>query len=355
MEQPDSHPLFERSFGSKPKTKSFAPGRINIIGEHVDYNEGLVLPTPLALGIDVSLTANGSEVMAASTLSGDVEAREMTDAPNGSWTDYVVGAAQIVGVTKGFKIAVDSNLPAGASVSSSAALLVSVIQALNSEYELHLSQQDIARAAQRVENEYLGLKNGLMDQMVSACGTFGKALLFDTQNGSISDHDLIPGTSILTIHSGQTRRLVGNEYNDRRESCDRAAAAIGVPSLRHASLDDLPRVKDLTDMARARHIISEHDRTLAVLDAISRADAQTMGQHVTDCHWSLANDFEVSTPAMDALVETALEHGALGARMTGAGFGGCIIVFSETKKAEQIRSEILGRHDMAYDVATLHF
>lgn len=355
MKHPDSVAIYETTFGHAPRATAFAPGRINIIGEHVDYNQGLVLPTPLAQGVDVSLGHSDDGISAVSTLSEGLEKRGLSDPPNGSWTDYIVGAAKTLGLQKGFKIAVDSSLPAGASVSSSAALLVAVIRAMNDLFDLSMDQQSIARSAQRVENDYLGLQNGLMDQMVSACGTYGKALLFDTENGALSDHDLIKGTSIITLHSGETRRLVGNAYNDRRASCERAAQAIGVASLRQASLADLDKIIDETDRARARHIVSEHDRTSAVLDAIAQGDTTKMGQQITACHRSLSKDFEVSTAAMDALVETALDAGALGARMTGAGFGGCIIVLTQTSEAEAIKSTILSKHTKAFEVATLDF
>ncbi|MEM9715325.1 MAG: galactokinase [Pseudomonadota bacterium] len=355
MEQPDSREIFEARFGHEPEVTRFAPGRINIIGEHVDYNEGLVLPTPLAQGISVSASLGGEDLQAVSTLDGAVTHRELTDTPQDIWTDYLVGALQISGVAKGVRIAVDSNLPAGASVSSSAALLVATLKALNDLLDLSLTDQKIALLAQRVENEYLGLRNGLMDQMVSACGTFGKALLFDTQSGEISDHALIPDTAILTLHSGEDRRLVGNAYNDRRTSCERAAADIGVTSLREASLNQLDMVEDATDRARARHVISEHQRTLDVLSSIEQNNPAEMGKLITACHHSLSSDYDVSTPAMDALVSTALSAGALGARMTGAGFGGCIIVLTTLKKADVLRAEIFSKHPKAYDVATLVF
>lgn len=351
----DPAEFFVEKFGHKPEAVAFAPGRINIIGEHVDYNGGIVLPTPLDLGVTVAVSRQERGVSAASALFEDTTHRDMDEKAQHHWTDYILGAAQIAGVTSGLKIAVTSTLPDGASVSSSAALIVANLRALNEVFDLGLSGKEIAIRAQAVENNYIGLKNGLMDQMVSSCGRFGQALLFDTLSGEISDYPLIRDTAIVTLHSGQTRRLQDNAYNDRRDACDRAAADIGVEYLRNAQSADLPKVTDPSDRAKARHVIEEGARTEAALHAIETNDVAGLGHILTACHWSLSKNFDVSTAEMDELIETAIDESAYGARMIGAGFGGCMIALTSIKDADEFSARVIAKHPNAWHVATLKF
>jgi galactokinase len=350
--------LFKSKFGTEPVVSVFAPGRINLMGEHTDYNDGLVLPMPLPLGIDIVLAQSmGSGLEAISTLDNKLSTREFADAANGDWTDFLLGSIVMSGVKipNGLRVAVHSNLPAGASVSSSAALQVAMLRGLRDLFNLSIDDDTIARLAQKSENEFVGLNCGLMDQMVCSKGQAGSALFFDTRSGETKQIALSSGVVILTIHSGQSRRLVDNEYNMRRASCERAASDIGVPALRDANIVDLSQVKSEDDRNKARHVIADNIRVIEMMEAMENSAWKQAGKLLFACHKSLSCDFDVSTPAMDALVESARKNGAFGARMTGAGFGGCIIVLTEIETADTITEAIIKDHPNAYLINKMVF
>lgn len=350
--------LFEQQFNSAPSVISFAPGRINLMGEHTDYNDGLVLPIPLPIGITVAIgKANKPGVFAFSDLYKEVSFRNKNESANQEWTDYLLAAISVfpAPLPQGINIAVLSTLPHGASVSSSAALLVAVLRGLRDLSNAKITDDQIARLAQKGENEFVGVQCGLMDQMVSSRGIENAAMLFDTQSGDIQNVGLIRGTSLVTLHSGQTRKLQGNPYNDRRQSCYRAAKDMGFETLREASIDDLARVRDEDDRRKAHHVISDNQRVWDAVKAISNDDTKTLGQLINQCHKSLRDDFDVSTPAMDDMVSFCQENGALGARMTGAGFGGCIIMLAQSQDAETLSAKVLQEFPKAWHVNTMSF
>lgn len=345
---------FASAFGRAPAAVGRAPGRVNLIGEHTDYNDGLVLPVPLPLGTAVAVGRNDQGRLRAVSALGDLrEERPMGSPVQGSWTDYLLGACAEAGITHGVDIAVVSDLPAGASVSSSAALCVAALRALADMQGQPMDGADLALAAQRIENEFVGVACGLMDQMVCATGQPGHALFFDTRAMQTRPVPLIKGLCLLTIHSGQTRRLADGAYNDRRAACERAAAAMGVASLRDAAEADLGRVADDADRASARHVVTENARVTEAVTVLEAGDGPALGAILNAGHASLSRDFRVSTPLVDALTQAARDAGALGARITGAGFGGCFIVLAEPDRADAILHAVRSVNADAWEVCRI--
>ena len=332
---------FVELYGQEPQAIVFAPGRVNLLGEHTDYNDGLCLPMALMQRANIALRINDLSKVRISSCQepGSVERQEL-DKPQGHWSDTVVGVVTTLR-RAGHQVEtvdclIDSDVPVGAGVSSSAAICVAMLRGMNQLYDLGLDAVQIAKLAQVVENEFLGLSVGLMDQMASSVGEPGKVLLFDTQDDSTRALELPEGTSVIVINSGVKRRLVGSEYNDRRASCEAAARTLGVKSLRLASLDAVTSQLADVELKRARHVVTENLRVEAAVKAIASGDMQSLGQLMNQGHQSLSQDFEVSVPEVDALVATCQSSGALGARITGAGFGGCVVVLTTPDRAQAV-------------------
>lgn len=344
--------LFERHFSCSPSVVASAPGRVNLIGDHTDYNEGLVLPTPLELRTEIAISLQPTgRLQAVSATNGNTADRALDDDPTGDWTDYILGCLSVLDVkVDGLYAAVTSDVPMGASVSSSAALEVATLRALNTAMKLSLTDDEIARLGQRCENEFVGVQCGLMDQMVSSVGKPGHALLFDTQSGATENIPLFADHKFVTIHSGQSRQLVDGAYNERRQSCEAAAAALGIPSLRHVHSDDLDALAGLA-LKRARHVCSETERVAAAADALKAGDPATFGKLMTASHWSLSRDFETSTPEVDRLIGTLLDGGAAGVRITGAGFGGCVVALLPAGAVGNVEALLKTDHPDAWIVA----
>ena len=349
---------FESAFGAQPAVTVFTPGRVNLIGEHTDYNGGMVLPTALARGVRVALRLRDDDRVRTVSDRYDAAAEAALDGPLPSdWSDYVVGALRIAraaGLTVGgADVALASDLPDGAGLSSSAAVCVGVLRAVAATGDADLSPVTAARLAQRVENEVLGVPCGIMDQMAVAIAQPGEALALDTRDLS---HETIPLPDthrFVILHSGVRRALNEGRYAERRAECEAAAAALGVPHLCRMSTDEAERAACLPEplAARSRHCRTEHARTVAAAAALRARDMPRFGELMTRSHASLRDDFAVSVPAVDALVETALTAGALGARMTGGGFGGCIVACVAAADADDWAEAVLARHPVARRVA----
>lgn len=320
-----------------------APGRVNLLGEHTDYNEGYVLPATLAYRTEVR--AEPFEGVAAySEPLGESRARPLGP-PAGDWLDYLAGvlwALREAGYRiPGARFWIQSSLPMGAGLASSAALEVAALKALRALYRLPLDELELARLAQRAEAEYVGVRCGIMDQAAAALGVPGEALFLDTRTLDYARYPLFPGVRVAVVDSGLPRRLAEAAYNRRRAECAEAARLLGVRSLREVA--DPERVEALPEplRRRARHVVRENARVLAGVEALQKKDAARFGELMTASHRSLAEDFEVSTPELDRLVEAALAGGALGAKLTGAGFGGAIVAlvpentFPDFKKSIQ--------------------
>ena len=307
---------------------AFAPGRVNLIGDHTDYTGGFVLPMAVHLGTTVDVEAGGNTVELSSATEDEnaVVPIELDDPREieAPWARYVAGVVAEVRPATGVRGAVRTTLPVGAGLSSSAALEVAVALALG----FRGSPLELALLCQRAEQRASGVPCGVMDQLASAAGVAGCALLIDCTTNEITRVALPDGIDVVAIHSGEERRLAGSAYAERRASCEAATAVVG--PLREASVSDLDAIDDPVTRRRARHVITENERVLAFVDALSTGDLAAAGAAMVASHASLRNDFEVSTPALDALVERLnATPGVFGARLTGAGFGGCAVAVCE--------------------------
>jgi galactokinase len=313
------------------RVRAYAPGRVNLIGDHTDYTGGLALPMAIGLGIDVLLErdeALGRVELTSSDRPGRAtiaRAQPLAslgdDAPR--WARYVAGVVETVTPAAGGVGTVSSTLPIGAGLASSAALEVAVALALGFEG----TPVQLAQACQRAEQVAVGVPCGVMDQLTSVCGRSGHALLLDCASLVVSPVALPDDVEVVALHSGRARGLAGSAYAVRRAECEAAAGAVG--PLREATLADVGSIRDPVLRRRARHVVTENARVRAAARAIAAGDLASAGAEMTASHRSLADDFEVSTPSLDALVEELLvTPGVHGARMTGAGFGGCVVALT---------------------------
>ena len=334
-----------------------APGRVNLIGEHTDYNDGFVLPAAIDRGITIALIpTDDRRVELVLDESGERDGFDLDDIGErrGAWIDYVAGTAWSMteqGIpVQGFRGLSASDLPVGAGLSSSAALELVSAWALAGGDRPQADTMQLAQAARRAENAYVGVNSGLMDQFAVAFGQAGHALLLDCRS---LEHRAVPlpaGTSLVICHSGSPRKLAASEYNTRRAECDRAVQTLraldpDVRALRDVTPELLEAGRDrLDDVAyrRARHVVTEDARVMTVIDALAAGDIETVGRALAESHRSLREDFEVSSPALDALVEIASAvPGVIGARLTGAGFGGCTVNLVHDEAVGAVRDAVL--------------
>ncbi|MFK4224197.1 galactokinase [Streptomyces sp. NPDC019890] len=331
-----------------------APGRVNLIGEHTDYNDGFVMPFALPHTTVATVTRRNDGVLrlhSADVAGGAVELRLDDLAPGhgpGGWTDYPAGvvwalrdAGHAVG---GAEFRYESTVPTGAGLSSSAALEVVTALALNDLYELGLQRPRMARLCRRAENVYVGAPTGIMDQTASACCTEGHALHLDTRDlgqRQIPFDLAARGLELLVVDTRVKHAHSDGEYGKRRAGCESAAAALGVPALRDIPYEGLPaaldRLPDPELRPLARHIVTENHRVERVIALLEAGEVHAIGPVLTEGHASLRDDFGVSCPELDLAVDTALEAGALGARMTGGGFGGSAIVLTDSSQSATVR------------------
>ncbi len=333
---------FETAFDAKPSLVVQAPGRVNLIGEHTDYNDGFVLPCAIDFHTLMAARPRSDRQVRVLALDmRDEQDRFSLDAPiapvpERPWANYVRGVvlelARAGWPLAGADLAITGNVPPGAGLSSSAALEVAVATAFKHLGGCQtLDATEIARIAQRAENHFVGIRCGIMDQLVSARGQAGHALLIDCRSLAVHPVALPPGVAVMIVHSNVQRGLVDSEYNLRRAQCEAAARHFEVAALRDLQLAQLPSSARaaLTDTAlrRARHIVTENARTLAARDALAAGDLSGMGRLMALSHASMRNDFEITVPAIDHLVEVLQQAigDEGGARMTGGGFGGCVV------------------------------
>ena len=304
-----------------------APGRVNLIGDHTDYTGGLVLP--MAIDLETVVVADrGGDRVVLSSVEDDHPADVGLDvadpaAVEPAWARYVAGVVAVVQPSRGLRGHLSTTLPVGAGLSSSAALEVSVALALGFEG----SPLALARACQRAEQLASGVPCGIMDQLASAAGVEGHALLIDCSTSTVEPVPLPEGLEVVVVHSGVARRLAGSAYADRRAECEAAEAEIG--PLRSATAADVAGLADPVLRRRARHVISENERVRAFAAALAGGHLADLGPLLEASHASLREDFEVTTAELDALAgRLRATPGVLGARMTGAGFGGCVVALT---------------------------
>ncbi len=322
---PGRPPAYHRPVAT---VRAFAPGRVNLIGDHTDYTGGFALPMAVEWGTTVEVERTGARVELVSAEEPDpasialdvAEPRAVSPA----WARYVAGVVAVVRPDVGAVGTVRTTLPVGAGLSSSAALEVSLALALGFEGE----PLALALACQEAEHVASGVPSGVMDQLASAAGVPGAALLIDFTSLEVTPVPLPEGVDVVVVHSGQARALAGSAYAERRAQCEAAAAVIG--PLRQASEADVARLGDDVLRRRARHVVTENARVLAFADCLRAGDLAGAGRLMAQSHASLAADFDVSTDALDALVaELSAAAGVYGARLTGAGFGGCVVALAD--------------------------
>lgn len=311
-----------------PAIRAFAPGRVNLIGDHTDYTGGWALPMAIEWGTTVEIDRGGSRVELTSSEEPAPAVVELDVADpravEPAWARYVAGVVAVVKPPSGAVGSVTTTLPVGAGLSSSAALEVSVALALGFEGTPH----ELALACQQAEHLASGVPSGVMDQLASTLGQEGHALLMDFTSLEVVTVPMPAGVDVVVVHSGQARALAGSAYAERRAQCEAAAKVIG--PLREANEFHLAGLDDPLLRRRARHVVTENRRVLEFADCLWMGDLAGAGRLMAASHASLASDFEVSTPALDALVaELSAVPGVYGARLTGAGFGGCVVALAD--------------------------
>ena len=337
---------FLETFGAEPDLVAAAPGRVNLIGEHIDYSDGFVLPFAIK---DRTLVAarkrNDSMVRIASAQRRNkivtVDINTVKPGLKGEWERYALGVLWALGVKEGVDLLIDGHVPLGAGLSSSAALECSVATAMNHLFDLGFNLEDLARLTQKAENQYVGVPCGIMDQSVSLMATQGSALLLDCRDLTTKNipFDVVSsGLELLIIDTQAHHALTDGGYAERRASCESVVAKLGITSLRELSMQQLENSRGLlteTEFVRARHAVTEMKRVLECVDALSKSDFAKVGQLINQSHASLRDDYTVSCPELDTAVEAALSAGALGSRMVGGGFGGSAIALIQASKTRE--------------------
>jgi galactokinase len=337
--------LFQRVFGEAPKWVVRAPGRVNLIGEHTDYNDGFVMPLAIDRAIWIAARPRqGNTVRAHSadyneTLEFSLDGLKHQKA---GWLEYLKGTAWSL-QDAGYKLSafegvVTGDVPRGAGLSSSAALEMATARAFCQASAFPWEPAKIAKLGQRAENKWVGVNCGIMDQLISACGRVNHAVLIDCRSLDMEAVPFPPGSAVVVLDTATRRGLVDSAYNERRASCEAAAAAFGVKALRDVSSEMLGLQGDKLDpiqKKRARHVVTEDERTVQAADAMRRGDAVRLGKLMVESHVSLRDDYEVCNDALNVMVDCANAHKACyGARMTGAGFGGCAVALIRAEAAD---------------------
>ena len=345
-----------------------APGRINLIGEHTDYNQGFALPIALPDRTVVSFRPDGGDAIVVRSADEDGEVTIPLDTAPGGVTGWAAYVAGVVWALRGAghpvcggTMSITSGVEMGSGLASSAALECAALGALATAGGLRIARVEQARLAQRAENDYVGAPTGLMDQLASLCGEPRQALLIDFLDDGVRTVPFDPGAAgvaLLLINSLAPHQHAGGEYAARRASCERAAADLGVASLRDVQdrgVDALRGIVDPVDARRAGHILTENRRVADVVAALGAGDYAEVGRTFTASHASMRDDFEITTPHLDLIADTAVRAGALGARMTGGGFGGCVIALVAhdrwTEVADAVRRAVAAAGHHAPSIA----
>jgi galactokinase len=354
---------FARRFAREPQGLAEAPGRVNLIGEHTDYNEGFVLPVAIDRTVIAAFAARSDRQVRVYSLEFDEEDSFSLDdierLKGDVWNNYVRGVAFVLQEAEyrltGLDMAIQGDVPIGAGLASSAALEVAVLGAFQCAAALAVEPRAQALLAQRAENEFVGVSCGIMDQMAAVMGRRDHALLIDCRS---LETEAVPlnlaahGLRIVVAHTGVRRALGDSAYNQRRQECSQAAQVLAqvvvarpVAALRDITSDDLAAHEGSLPALlarRARHVVSENERVLKSVDALRRSDLTTFGELLCSSHQSLGHDYEVSSPELDLMVELACRlEGVVGARMTGAGFGGCTVNLVRQETIDSFREQVI--------------
>lgn len=349
---------FRDLFGTAPQWIVRAPGRVNLIGEHTDYNDGFVLPMAIDRATWIAIGPAESRVVRVHLMDfGRTEEFSLDDITpaKASPVEYIKGVAAMMLADNyplnGWQGVLKGDIPIGAGLSSSAAMEMAVARAFGAVSGFDWDAPKMALLGQRVENIWLKLKTGIMDQMISAAGQAGHALLIDCRTLELTPAPMPDGVVAVVMDTGTRRGLVHSAYNERREQCESAAQHFGVKALRDVSVDEFAaRADELDELTRkrARHVVTENARTLATYEAMTAGDARILGALMDASHESLRDDFEVSTDALNTMVTIAQRHpGCLGARMTGAGFGGCAVALVKAETADDFTGWVAPQYETA--------
>lgn len=349
---------FQASFGQPPEVVAMAPGRINLIGEHTDYNDGFVFPAAIDRGLHVaaSRTEGATELDSIQVGPADpFDARRVAPGAQNDWGVYAAGMAWVLrdrGDIPNVRALVHSEVPIGAGISSSAAIELAFGLVFANLAGIALENKELALLGQRAENEFVGMKCGIMDQMASAMGREGCALFLDTRSLDILYAPIPPDLAIVLCDTMTPRALTDSAYNERRSQCEAAAKALDAPALRDADILRLEeRRADMPEVVyrRARHVITENARCELFLEALRFHDRERLGDLMRASHESLRDDYEVSSPELDQMADAcAAAPGYVGARMTGAGFGGACVALVEADRVDEFRD----RANRAYQEAS---
>jgi galactokinase len=352
------HPLarhvlkeFHARFKASPEWLVRAPGRVNLIGEHTDYNDGFVLPLAIDRQVWIALRPRPDRNVVPLSLEFNEEIPFDLDrfqASQAGWAEYLKGVAWALQdsgyALLGWEGVLSGDVPVGAGLSSSAALEMATARAFSAVSGFLWQPAVMARLGQRAENNWVGVNCGIMDQLISACGVAEHAVLIDCRSLDTQPVPLPPQTAVVILDTATRRGLVGSAYNERRAQCEAAARFFGVPALRDVSLQAFNRrAAELDEVTRrrARHVISENERTLQAAQAMRRGQAAELGRLMNDSHTSLRDDFEVSSRELNLMVELAQAQPACyGARMTGAGFGGCTVALVQAQAAGDFCAQV---------------
>jgi galactokinase len=353
--------LFAQTFGG-PARLFRAPGRVNVIGEHTDYNLGFVMPAAIGLYCSVAIAPRADREL--HIYSSQFDQKNVVDldspslAPHGDWSDYVVGTAVALEKSgfklRGANLVVGGEVPLGSGLSSSAAIEVSTGFALLSISGHAIDRNQLALACQRAENEFVGARCGIMDQFISAHGRTGHALMLDCRTLESTALPLPDKVQLLVCNTGVKHSHAAGEYNARRQQCEEGVRLLsskipGIQSLRDVDSAQLERHKRALPgliYGRCRHVVTENERVQCMARALERADLPAIGKLMTDSHRSLRDDYQVSCPELDIMVEIAAGlSGVIGARMTGGGFGGCTVNLVDTNAAESVRRSVAEQYE----------
>ncbi|BCB43891.1 galactokinase [Vibrio alginolyticus] len=353
---------FEQVLGYAPSHIIQAPGRVNLIGEHTDYNDGFVLPCAINYQtVAAAAKREDSLVRVVSVDYGNAVdefdiTQEITFQPDKMWANYIRGVVKCL-LARGYQftgvdISVSGNVPQGAGLSSSAALEVVIGQTFKVLFNLEISQEEIALNAQQAENEFVGCNCGIMDQMISAKGRENHAMLLDCRNLETEAVSMPEDIAVVIINSNKKRGLVDSEYNTRRDQCEEAARIFGVKALRDVTIEQFnEKVSELDGIVakRARHVITENNRTVEAAQALRAHDLKRMGALMAESHASMRDDFEITVKEIDILVEMVKEviGDQGGVRMTGGGFGGCIVALVPPALVEDVKATVEAKYQAA--------
>ncbi len=345
---------FETAFGSAPAVTIQAPGRINLIGEHTDYNEGFVFPAAINYGTWISASPRDDRVIDVIALDYNGEHNsfsldEIEHVSEASWSNYIRGVCkvllEVVPDLKGASLVVTGNVPQGAGLSSSASFEVAVVKMFKALYNIDVDGIQAALLGQKAENTFVGCSCGIMDQLISAMGKQGQAMLLDCRSLEIQHTPIPDKYAIMIVNSNVKRGLVDSEYNVRRQQCEEAAAILGVKSLREADMAMLDAAKDKmpeVTYRRARHVVTENNRTLEMFDALNEDRTADVSKLMAESHISMRDDFEITVEPIDILVEIIGDviGNAGGVRMTGGGFGGCVVALVPKNLLNQVEDAV---------------